>query len=113
LRDQRLADALLEIAGDAGRPSVVRTTAMLHLLSYAEPSDATRLDDLVPSDGYTWATADLAHPIRHQDGTVPLRATYRDELGAFFRQVEEADPDPSMRYAGGVLAAALDRRALR
>jgi hypothetical protein len=109
LRDQRLVDVLFEVARDAARARVIRKTAMLQLLTYAEPRDATFLSQLEPSDDYTWAAATLSHPVQHLDGAVPLRPTFRSDLLGFFRAVEQSDPDPSVRYAGRVLAEVLDR----
>lgn len=111
LRDQRLVDVLFEVAGDAARARVTRKTAMLQLLTYAEPRDATLLSHLEPSDDYVWVAASLSHPVQHLDGAVPLGPTFRTDLRSFFRRVEQGDPDPSVRHGGGVLADVLDRGA--
>lgn len=108
LRDQRLVDVLFEVAGDAGRARVTRKVAMLQLISYAEPADATLLAHLEPSTRHAWVAASLSHPVRHVEGAVPIQASYRDEALSFFRLLAETDSDPSVRYAAGVLARKLD-----
>lgn len=95
----------MRAAGNSANPPLVRKFAMLRLLTYLDPRDATTLRLLDPSNNRGRTAAHSTHPVTLHDGPEPLRASYREELIEFYRSLAEADPDPGMRHAAGVLLA--------
>lgn len=102
-RDQRVVNALMRAARSASHPPLVRKFAMLQLLTYLDPSDATLLETLDPANYRGRVISRVSHPVTLRDGPQPLSDSYQEELIEFYRSLAENDADPAIRYAAGVL----------
>lgn len=94
LWDRRLADALRSVALDADAPDGTRVSALSVLAGYAAPNVSLRFADLIDPrpDTLVQVTTFTAADVPHTVGDAPLPATFRTEVVALLRGLEN---DPS------------------
>lgn len=107
LRDQRILEAVVTVAQDPGRHTLVRLAAFQVLVSYFDTGyvsiDALeappavrvmpRMIDFVPSDG-----------------AEPLRSDAEETILAVMQDLAQGDPDPTVQRAAEFVARGLDVR---
>lgn len=97
LRDRRLYAAVRQVAGDAGRPTADRVTALQVLASYFEPDREPLVEDLVGS-GYVGSIPRAVDGSR-RDGAMPLPPGRMSEIPAQLAELAWSDPNPDIRGA--------------
>jgi hypothetical protein len=106
VRDQRIFDAVLRVAGSREAAPLVRLTALRVLISYTDPAQDVLLEDLEsPKDNRTLARVTHFAP---SDGAVPLAAGNRATFLALLRELGEREPDPQVAAAARYILRNLD-----
>jgi len=104
IRDQRIADAALDVARDAARPTELRLVALQTLISYVDSSRTMELSYL-RNPGAFPHLASVTHPTTRV-GTQPPAADLRARVYTVSRELT-ADPNPIVARAAKAVWQAL------
>lgn len=106
VRDQRIFDAVLAVAGAPDRAPLIRLSAMRVLLSYTDPKLDVPLPHLeAPKDNESlWSVADFSPT----DGAEPLAAGDSSAFMDLLRRLVEQDSNPEVAAAARYLLRGLE-----
>jgi hypothetical protein len=106
VRDQRIFDAVLAVAGAADRAPLIRLSALQVLVSYTDPILSVSLEDLErPKDNES-----LGHILDFAptDGAVPLAAGDPAAVMDLLRRLVQQEPNPEVKAAARYLLRGLE-----
>ena len=106
VRDQRIFDAVLAVAGAPDRAPLIRLSALRVLVSYTDPVLDVSLDDLEhPKDNEV-----LGHIVDFAptDGTVPLAAGDPSAVMDLLRRLGQQEPNPEVAAAARYVLRGLE-----
>jgi hypothetical protein len=110
VRDQRIFDAVLRVAGSRDTAPLIRLAALSVLASYTDPRVAAWPETLEHPD--TSATLPLVLDFFPDSGAVPLAAGDPAAFMTLLRPLGESDPDPEVASAARYLRREFDSRGL-
>jgi hypothetical protein len=115
LRDQRLADAAVQVARNDQNPESLRVAAILLLMRYADPYTGLAVPLLAPPPGWTpgqrvrlFLGGRGSHAIPQLTGAMPLADGFASNVIREFRSIAEHASSPRVQYVAAALAARLE-----